>query len=76
MKKEINFKAGVRGKYAGQKMVIVGATAETPKAKAAAPKNKSLVVKIDTDIADVFKTPEAVNNALRHIIEIMAVTNR
>ena len=76
MKKAINFKGGVRGKYAGKKLVILGpvatATAETTLLR----KDQPFMVKIDEDVATVFKSPEAINEALRSLIQIMAITNR
>lgn len=76
MKKALDFKGGVRGKYAGKKLVILGATA-TVSDDSLKPRSKnSLTVKIDEDVAAVFKSPEAINEALRSLIQIMAMTNR
>ncbi len=77
MKKAIDFKNGVRGKYAGKKITILGASAialETGDARSE--KQMPLIVNIDEDIATVFKTPEAINQALRGLIQIMTVANR
>ncbi len=64
MKKAINFKSGIRGKYAGKTIEIVGAVDTIA---ASAP--KSLMVKIDDDLASFFKTPEAVNKVLRDSLQ-------
>ncbi len=77
MQKVISFKGGVRGKYLGKKITILGATANSDDAGDRQPrKSLPLVVNIDEDIAAVFKTPEAINQALRGLIQIMTVANR
>jgi hypothetical protein len=77
MKKTISFKEGVRGKYAGKKITIRGAPAISAEAGERQPrKQPPLVVNIDEDIATVFKTPEAINQALRGLIQIMTVADR
>lgn len=77
MKKAISFKGGVRGKYAGKKITILGATDVSNDFDKIQPQKKlPLIVNIDEDIAAVFKTPEAINQALRGLIKIMTVVNR
>ena len=77
MKKAISFKGGVRGKYAGKKLTILGATVVAKVSGDAQPTSEApLVVNIDEDIAAVFRTSEAINQALRGLIHIMTVANR
>jgi hypothetical protein len=77
MKKAISFKGGVRGKYAGKKITILGSTVVADeRGDVQLQKQLPLVVNIDEDIAAVFKTPEAINQALRALIQIMTVVNR
>jgi hypothetical protein len=76
MKKAISFKGGVRGKYAAKKITILGARTISDDTEIVRPANHpSLIVKIDEDVAAIFKTPEAVNQALRGLIQIMTVAN-
>ncbi len=77
MKKAISFKGGVRGKYAGKKLTILGATYSSKVSRDAQPTSEApLVVSIDEDIAAFFKTPEAINRALRSLIQILTIADR
>lgn len=77
MKKAISFKGGVRGKYARKKITILGASGIAAEASERQPgKQPPLVVSIDEDITIVFKTPEAINQVLRGLIQIMTVADR
>ncbi len=64
MKKVINFKSGIRGKYANKTIEIVGAVK-----RAGATNSNALMVKIDDDLAAVYKTSAAVNKALRDSLQ-------